>query len=60
MYLKRSLLHINIRYAIALCYCTVKMYYLLIINFVGHAVAQLVEVLCYKPIGRGFDFQLCH
>jgi hypothetical protein len=21
----------------------------------GHAVAQLVEALCYKPEGRGFD-----
>ena len=23
---------------------------------VGHAVAQLVEALCYKPEGRGFDW----
>jgi hypothetical protein len=23
----------------------------------GHAVAQLIEVLCYKPEGRGSDFQ---
>ena len=22
----------------------------------GHAVAQLVEALCYKPKGRGFDW----
>jgi hypothetical protein len=21
----------------------------------GHAVAQLIEALCYKPEGRGFD-----
>ena len=27
---------------------------------VGHAVAQLVEVLRYKPEGRGFDFRWCH
>jgi hypothetical protein len=26
----------------------------------GHAVAQLVEALSYKPVGRGFDFQWCH
>jgi hypothetical protein len=26
----------------------------------GHAVAQLVEALRYKPEGRGFDFRLCH
>jgi hypothetical protein len=25
------------------------------IDNLGHAVAQLVEVLCYKPEGRGFD-----
>jgi len=25
---------------------------------VGYAVAQLVEALCYKPEGRGFDFPL--
>ena len=26
----------------------------------GHAVAQLVEALRYKPEGRGFDSRLCH
>ena len=26
----------------------------------GHAVAQLVETLWYKPESRGFDSQLCH
>ena len=26
----------------------------------GYAVAQLVEALCYKPEGRGFDSQRCH
>jgi len=25
----------------------------------GNAVAQLVEALCYKPEGRGFEFR-CH
>jgi len=25
----------------------------------GHAVAQLVEALRYKPEGRGFDFRWC-
>jgi hypothetical protein len=26
----------------------------------GHAVAQLVEALCYKPEGRGFDSRRYH
>jgi len=26
----------------------------------GHAVAQLVEALCYKPEGRGFNSRWCH
>jgi len=26
----------------------------------GHAVAQLVEALRYKPEGRGFDARWCH
>jgi len=26
----------------------------------GHAVAQLVEALRYKPEGRDFDFRWCH
>jgi len=26
----------------------------------GHAVAQLVEALPYKPEGRGFDSRWCH
>jgi hypothetical protein len=26
----------------------------------GHAVAQLVEALCYKAEGRGFDYRCCH
>ena len=26
----------------------------------GHVVAQLVEALCYKPEGHGFDFRWCH
>ena len=26
----------------------------------GHAVVQLVEVLCYKPQGHGFDSVWCH
>ena len=28
--------------------------------FDGYAVAQLVEVLRYKPEGRGFDSRCCH
>jgi len=30
------------------------------INKLGHAVAQLVEALRYKPEGRGFDSRWCH
>jgi hypothetical protein len=26
----------------------------------GYVVAQLVEALCYKPKGPGFDFRRCH
>jgi hypothetical protein len=26
----------------------------------GHAVAQLIEALRYKPEGRGFDSRWCH
>ena len=26
----------------------------------GHAVVQLVEALCYKPEGRGFDSRWGH
>jgi len=28
-----------------------RMYY----RYWGHSVVQLVEALCYKPEGRGFD-----
>jgi hypothetical protein len=28
--------------------------------YMGHAVAQLVEALRYKPEGRGFDSRWCH
>jgi hypothetical protein len=26
----------------------------------GHAVEQLVEALCYKPEGHGFNYRWCH
>jgi hypothetical protein len=26
-------------------------------NYMGHAVASLVEALCYKLEGRGFDYR---
>jgi hypothetical protein len=29
-------------------------------NYLGHAMAQLFEVLRYKPEGRGFDSRRCH
>ena len=28
--------------------------------FKGHAMAQLVEALCFKQEGRGFDSRWCH
>jgi len=33
---------------------------LFLITCVGHAVAQLVEALRYKPEGCGFDSGWCH
>jgi len=38
----------------SLCF-TILLYFLR-----GHAVVQLVEALCYKPEGRGFDSRWCH
>ena len=35
-------------------------YYYYYIIIWGHAVAQLVEALLYKPEGRGFDSRWCH
>jgi hypothetical protein len=29
-------------------------------NTAGYAVAQLVEALCYKSEGHGFDSRWCH
>jgi hypothetical protein len=29
-------------------------------QFLGHKVAQLVEALCYKLEGCGFDSRWCH
>jgi hypothetical protein len=34
--------------------------FLVLISLGGHAVAQLVEALRYKPEGRGFDSRWCH
>jgi len=31
-----------------------------LLHFLGHAVTQLVEALCYKPEVRGFDSRWCH
>ena len=31
-----------------------------VVGCMGHAVAQLVEALHYKPEGRGFDFRWYH
>ena len=37
-----------------------KVKYHTITGHEGHAVAQLVEALRYKPEGRGFDSRWCH
>ena len=37
--------------------CVVKVWYIL---HAGHAVAQLVEALRYKPEGHGFNSRWCH
>jgi hypothetical protein len=34
--------------------------YIYIPMYMGHAVAQLIEALRYKPEGRGFDSQWCN
>ena len=39
---------------------TLSAVYKMLLNTQGHAVAQLVETLRYKPEGRGFDSPLCH
>jgi hypothetical protein len=31
-----------------------------LLHEMGHAVAQLVEAMRYKPKGRGFDSRWCH
>ena len=38
--------------------CTVSEKYVLV--HILEAMAQLVEALCYKPEGRGFDSRWCH
>jgi hypothetical protein len=46
--------------------CTVSTLFQILLNseftviHLGHAVAQLVEALRYKPEGRGFDSRWCH
>ena len=37
----------------------VEYIYIYIYIYIGHAVAQLVEALRYKPEGRGFDSRWC-
>jgi len=37
-----------------------NLYFTLYVQWMGHAVAQLVEALRYKPEGRGFDSRWCH
>jgi hypothetical protein len=42
-------------------FCEVETEFLNIAStFRCHAVAKLIEELCYKPEGRGFDFRLGH
>jgi hypothetical protein len=39
----------------ALAFCIIA-----VLIFRGHAVAQFVEALRYKPEGRGFNSRWCH
>jgi hypothetical protein len=39
---------------------TVKMHFTILLEKLGHGVAQLIEALRYKTEGRGFDFQWGH
>jgi hypothetical protein len=38
----------------------IKLYIACLIFVSGHAVAQLVDALRYKPEDRGFDSRWCH
>jgi hypothetical protein len=40
---------------VSLLFCTSSDYYLVVLAVMGYAVAQLVEALCYKREGCGFD-----
>jgi hypothetical protein len=35
-------------------------YFILLLPLWGHTATQLVEALCYKPEGRGFDSRWGH
>ena len=48
--------HLNNENALSI-FCDVFRY--IMISVRGHAVAQLVEALRYKPEGRGFDSRWC-
>ena len=39
---------------------TIQVNLLILVSCTGHTVAQLVEVLRYKPEGSGFDSLQCH
>jgi len=39
---------------------TINMYFTVLTEKMGHAVAQLAETLRYKPGGRGFYFRWGH
>jgi len=48
---------------VCVCVCVYIYTYIYICIYIyiwGHAVAQLVEALHYKPEGRGFDSRWCH
>jgi len=40
--------------------CTLLFFFLVLRFMWRHVVAQLVEELCYKPEGLGFDSRWCH
>jgi hypothetical protein len=42
------------------CISIILLLVAVVLVILGHAVAQLVEALCYKPEGRGFDSRSGH
>ena len=65
---ERSLCHVMsdrlVQFILFLSYYIIMLYLLYIFGYhirvLGHAMAQFVEALRYKPEGGGFDSRWCH